>query len=113
MSELKEVFAELAEHTRPKCASCRVPHACCTAAQCEMTKQIALEEFGVELEYTDHPTLPFMTPSGCAVEPHLRPICSVHVCDQHFGKDEAWEAKYWALRQRAEDALVEDLESHD
>lgn len=103
--ELEEAFAKLSEHTRDKCASCRVPHNCCSADQCRVVNDQALEMFGVDLQETDHPTLPFLGPNGCVVPPHLRPNCTVHVCGQHFGKDKAWDDEYWRLRELAGKAL--------
>ena len=76
-----DIFAQLADHTRPACASCRVPYACCSAQQCQETARIARDDLGADLTHlaTGHP-LPFMGPEGCVVAPHLRPICTVHVC---------------------------------
>lgn len=101
-----DIFAQLAEHTRPACASCRVPYACCSAQQCQATARMAREDLGTDLAHlvTDHPTLPFMGPDGCVVAPHLRPICAVHVCGQHLTQD-AWSARYWDLREAAGEAL--------
>lgn len=74
---------------------------------------MALEFFGVSLEETGHPTLPFMGPGGCTVAPHLRPVCSVHTCGiGSFGSsgDTAWDQRYWELRGEADDLLIEQME---
>jgi hypothetical protein len=107
LEALKTSFRELAEHTAPKCGECRSPYQCCSTMQCELTAEFALETFGVTLERTDHPTLPFLGPQGCIVAPHMRPICSVHVCGQHLLQDDAWSDRYFELRETAGDLLAE------
>lgn len=101
---IEEVFAELVAHTRPKCGQCRIPHSCCHAEACEGTIELAKEIFGVDLQRTDHPTLPLMGSDGCTAAPHHRPICAVHVCGQHL-KDDEWSERYWELREIAGEAL--------
>lgn len=32
---------------------------------------------------TGHPTLTYMGENGCVVAPHLRPLCTVHVCSMN------------------------------
>lgn len=107
-----DVFAALAAHTQSACGACRVPYRCCTRAQCEATARGALEDFGTDLTAlrTDHPELPFLGPQGCVVAPHMRPICTVHVCDQHLS-DNAWSDRYWELRDDAGLALESMLEA--
>ncbi len=102
-------FAELAELTRPKCGACRVPHSCCSADQCEATRELARTEFGTALE--DAPgaeRLPFLGKTGCVVAPHLRPLCAVHVCGAHLN-DPDFSERYWELRERAGDLLEQDF----
>ena len=94
--ELKKLYKEIAELTKPKCGQCRIPHYCCQPEHCEATARYAAE-MGVMLNRTDHPKLPFLGPEGCVVEPHLRPICAVHVCENHLWNVEFSE-KYFALR---------------
>jgi hypothetical protein len=67
-----------------------------------MAEEHARKE-GVTLEPTGHPTLKFMGPSGCIVEPHLRPLCTLHVCSVNSvgfkpGAPE-WSQKYHMLRE--------------
>ena len=104
---LRDIFQELAAHTAPACAGCRVPPLCCSPDQCRITQSMAQDEFHVDLTpliVPDSP-LPFLGPQGCVVPPHLRPTCSVHVCGQHLSKDSDWTRRYWALREDAGDAL--------
>ena len=105
--ELKSVFKDLAEHTAPKCGSCLAAYACCSSGQCHSVKEEALTLFGVTLEPTGT-LLPFLGPNGCTVEPHLRPICSVHVCERHL-TDDAWTQRYYELRDKSEDLLYEHV----
>lgn len=109
-----ELWRRLAEHTAPECgAPCYrgrqpPPDRCCDALYCEMARQFAREEYGVKFVSTGHPRLPFMGPDGCVVEPHLRPVCTLHVCSiNSLGfkpGDEAWTRKYFELREALEAA---------
>lgn len=110
---LVEAYQQLADHTRPKCASCRAPFACCQPDHCETTRQMALELFGVALVETGHPRLPFMGESGCIVAPHMRPVCSVHTCGINAAghdSDAVWDERYWKLRFEADELLFEHME---
>lgn len=103
-----EAFRTLAEHTEPKCGACRAAYICCTSEQCRATQDFALETFGIHLTEGSGP-LPFLDESGCTVPPHLRPICSVHVCEQHITGDE-WSEVYEDLREAAGTALEDEIE---
>jgi hypothetical protein len=98
------LYREMADMTNPECAACPVPLSCCGKEYCDLTARFALKNWGVTLQPTGHPTLPFMGPKGCTVAPHLRPICSVHTCAVNAlgGKpgDAAWTEKYFDLRER-------------
>ncbi len=59
----------------------------------------------VNLEETGG-ALPFLGDNGCVVPPHLRPLCSVHVCEMHLG-NEAFSETYFEARERADAALWE------
>lgn len=58
---------------------------------------------------TFDPALPLIGPDGCIAPPHLRPICTVHVCCINglgFNpQDKDWTKKYFALRDKLEPAL--------
>jgi len=95
--KLKALYEEIAALTKPKCGQCRVPHGCCNKHQCELTERYAAE-MGVMLQRTDHPDLPFLGKDGCVVPPHHRPICSVHVCENHIWSSEEFHDKYFQLR---------------
>lgn len=98
-------YQELADHTRPECGSCpRIkPYGCCSEEHCRVTQSYALEEWGVEVPDTGHPTLPLMGADGCTAAPHLRPHCTVHTCAIYaYGTkpgDSNWTEKYYALRE--------------
>ncbi len=96
------LYAELAAHTEPECAAnCPKPLSCCAERYCLIAIDHAAERWGVRLEPSWHPALPMMGPTGCLVEPHLRPICTAHTCDvcEHGEKrgDPAWTDRYYAL----------------
>lgn len=96
----------MAEHTKNECASsCRVPYSCCSSYYCELAEQNAKCK-GLTLPQTGHPTLPFMGINGCTVPPHLRPLCTLHVCSiNSLGfkpNDQQWTSEYFALRRQLE-----------
>lgn len=72
-----------------------------------MAEQIATSQ-GVTLTPTEHPTLKFMGPTGCVVEPHLRPLCTLHTCAINGAGfkagDDEWNRKYFALREELENS---------
>jgi hypothetical protein len=75
---------------------------------CEIAIEYAAES-GETLQRTDHPTLPLMGPTGCVVAPHLRPLCTLHVCSINgvgHDKDPVFTEKYFVLR----DAICVELE---
>jgi len=108
-NQLAVLFKEMYEMTRPECDKCRVPRSCCDAMYCGCAEEYARDEWGVDLTplKTDHPTLPFMGPTGCVVAPHLRPLCSVHTCDINslgFKKNDLlWTERYFRLREQIEE----------
>lgn len=113
--ELIILYAEMAGLTKPECANtCRVPLSCCSPEYCMMTEMYSKEDWGVDLsdKHTGHPTLPFMGPTGCVIEPHLRPICTLHTCDiNSIGckqGDMAWTERYFALRGKIDELEVPD-----
>jgi len=106
-SRLIELYKLMAELTKPECQfTCRIPFNCCAPEHCEAAKFNAKENWGIDLVSTGHPRLPFMGPTGCAVEPHLRPCCTLHTCAVNsiglkIG-DPAWTTKYFELRNEIE-----------
>lgn len=87
MPTLEEQYRELAKLTGPKCGSIQQclnvygPQRCCSSKYCEIARNHAKTYYGIDPVETGHPTLPFMGPSGCTLEPHLRPVCTIHVCE--------------------------------
>jgi len=102
MKTLKTLYQQMADLTRPKCGSCRVPLSCCSSEYCEETLRFA-EKQGTPLQTTQHPKLPLMGDNGCTAPPHLRPICTVHVCEQHL-MDVDFAEKYYTLREELSEA---------
>jgi hypothetical protein len=101
--ELIELYRKMAEHTKPECARCFRPYSCCDALYCDMTIRFAKSKWGVDLQPTGHKKLPLMGVSGCTAEPHLRPMCSMHVCVVNsIGSkpgDRPWTEEYYRLHQ--------------
>lgn len=105
------LYREMADITLPKCKECRVPLSCCSAEYCRLAIKFAPKKWGVELKETGHKTLPLMGESGCVVAPHLRPLCTMHVCCiNSIGcdpKDPEWTDKYFELRNQIENLEYE------
>lgn len=99
--KLVVLYQKMADLTEPKCRECRAPWSCCSSEYCDAAIEMAAER-GVVLASTGHPTLPLMGPKGCVAEPHLRPMCTLHVCSINGmgfdAKDSAFTKKYFALR---------------
>lgn len=103
---VKQLSKEMAAITLAKCKQCRCPLSCCSPEYCELSIEYAKDEWGVELVVTGHPDLPLMGSAGCVVEPHLRPICTVHVCENHLWNLE-FRDRYFLLRAQLNVALTE------
>jgi hypothetical protein len=109
---LVTLFQRMADLTKPKCETCRVPLSCCDSMYCDMAERM-IDEAGLssEIRKTEHASLPYMGPSGCVVPPHLRPLCTLHVCSINgFGfdpKDPAFTRRYFRLRDKIEGNLNE------
>lgn len=105
IGKLIRLYQQLADLTEPKCRQCRVPQSCCSAEYCDMAFQNASEK-GITLTPTDHPRLPLMGPTGCIAPPHVRPLCTFHVCSiSALGfdpKDRAFTKEYFRLRGQIE-----------
>ena len=105
LDRLKALYREMYELTRPECGgTCWLPYSCCDDLYCRVTVKWAKEHWGVTLEPTGHPKLPLLGEEGCTVEPHLRPICTVHTCEINslgFKKgDSDWTQRYFQVREQ-------------
>lgn len=86
MEDLVVLYQKVADMTAPVCGSsdCELfvgsPVRCCQREYCELTRKFALAKYGTKLEETGNKELPFMGENGCTVAPHLRPLCSIHIC---------------------------------
>jgi hypothetical protein len=89
-----------------------VPHSCCSPEYCRIASEsvAAQSEPKLVVLKTDHPTLPYMGKDGCVCPPHLRPLCTLHVCSiNSFGfdpLDEEFTRKYFELRNKIELAAM-------
>lgn len=88
MDSLVVLYEKIEKITNPSCISgkdeCSVfsgkKYKCCSNEYCNKAKQFAKDGYGIELEPTGNKDVMFMGDNGCIVAPHLRPICTVHVC---------------------------------
>lgn len=110
-----KLFQQMADLTEPKCRECRAPQSCCSPEYCEMAIGYAAEQ-GITLTPTDHSRLPMMGPTGCIVAPHLRPLCTFHVCSINgLGfdpKDPAFTKKYFQIRNKIDKEQYENSQKH-
>jgi hypothetical protein len=111
---LVAVYAELAAMTKPLCVSqCRVKMSCCSPEYCEMAMQIAKEEWGIELAETGHDRLPLMGPDGCTAPPHVRPLCTAHVCEGTLMRQKLdFQERYFKLRDQINVMEMKRMERH-
>lgn len=109
------LYQELANHTLPKCRTCRVPLSCCSPEYCETAIEHAATKWGVVLVRTTHVKLPLMGPTGCTAAPHLRPLCTYHTCKVNSlgcePGDPAWNDKYFQLRTDIDELEAAHVES--
>lgn len=107
--QLVILFQQMYELTNPECRKCRVPLSCCDDMYCGCAEEYARVEWGVDLTplKTDHPTLTFMGEDGCVVEPHLRPLCTLHTCEINGvgvkSGDPDWNKKYFEIREQIDE----------
>ena len=106
MTDLKELYQQMAEMTLPKCQECKVPFSCCSEEYCAIAEKSITEAGAVIPHQHHHPRLPYMGPNGCVVPPHLRPLCTMHTCNiaslgfERTGStvDLEWTERYFDLR---------------
>jgi hypothetical protein len=113
-AQLVTLYEEMYQHTKDRCDGCKGGASCCHSTICEMVAQESWFNWGVELTSTGHPKLPLMGATGCSAAPHIRPLCTVHVCgiQSHGGDpgDPVWTARYWERRNNLRDLELQ-LES--
>lgn len=82
-------YKALADLTAPLCGKdCNLPHSCCSPEYCQMAIDLAARFWDMTLTPTTHPRLPMMGPAGCIAPPHVRPLCTRHLCSVNaFGVD--------------------------
>lgn len=114
---IKAIYREIASLTKPCCDgaagkdSCKRIEGyestrCCDAHWCTFATVWANRVWNKGLVAARDPVspdVPYLSKTqGCVVDPHLRPICTVHACViSSFGAfhDEARNTKYWTLRE--------------
>lgn len=121
MNTLPELYKKMSDLTHIKCMECYclAPNRCCDRIYCDLAEQESRAKGYSLPPRTDHPTLPYMGPTGCILEPHMRPLCTLHTCSMNgmgvlykktgskmFDREIDIEAtgKYFELRNRIEEA---------
>lgn len=110
--ELVRLYRKMYDLTRPECGQCRVPYSCCSREYCELAKGHAKKMWGVDLpEFGTFPhvgKVPYLVNNQCIVEPHLRPVCTLHTCDinsigcKRGDTTGTWTIEYFRIRDRIE-----------
>jgi hypothetical protein len=118
-TKIIELYAIMAAITEPLCGkTCstrppKSPYRCCSPEYCDFAAQYAKEEFNITLQATGNTELRFMGPNGCTVDPYLRPMCTMHVCDVNaFGflrSDLTFMEIYDNLRAKINHEAIKDL----
>lgn len=110
--DVVSLYRRMFDLTAPECRdTCKIPHSCCSSEYCGYARQWAKERWGVDPIPTNHSVLPYMGSNGCILEPHLRPMCTLHTCAINaFGfkpNDVTWTDEYFGLRELIEMAEYE------
>ena len=101
---LLDLYKKLAKHTREDCRLSKPPcnYYCCESRWCETAIHYAKVRWGVEIRRTKHPRFLLLGPKGCTAAPHLRPICTLHICwigtYQNGDKGKKWAKTYFKIR---------------
>lgn len=109
LERLVSLYKDLYEITSPECNKCKIPNSCCSVEYCIAAEDIALEQFGVDVRPKRMSSLGgesckdyYLSPTGCVLEPHYRPMCTLHTCDiMSWGykpNDEEWTKRYFEIR---------------
>ena len=105
------LYQDISDHSRPVCSGeveggCMVPYSCCDKSVCLLVIEQAKWDWNVELPQTGHAEYPLMGPDGCTAPPHMRPLCSMHVCcingNGFKNNDPKWTGRYYELRDEIE-----------
>ena len=104
---LISLYKKMYKLTRPKCGKCNCPLSCCSPEYCDEAIRWAKEKWKVELEPTEYNRFPLMGPMGCIADPHLRPMCTLHVCENWHWRDPVFSEAYFELREELNAAEYE------
>ena|SRR6516164_3483613 len=113
----------MANHTKDWCGKpCQNtrPDRCCEELFCDMAEEHAKKHWkviaGYSVRYSKGLThLKYMGDQGCILPPHLRPSCTLHVCQINtlgilLGQP-AWTRKYFELREKIDEMELKRWES--
>ena len=111
IEELKEAYNEMYELTKTECSNCRIPHGCCDDLYGHLAEERIKELGEVAPSKEEGTRCRFLKKdNGCTLQPHQRPLCTLHTCDinsiGYKRNDAKWTNKYFKLRDRIE--LLED-----
>lgn len=98
---VENLFLEMYKLTESECGKCRVPYSCCSAEYCQMAKEYAKDVYKTEPPQVRDEGLLYLSENGCILEPHLRPLCTLHTCQINSVGSSGnleWDEKYFELR---------------
>lgn len=105
MPDLVVLYQRMSELTKPiclsgegECARFTTKNRCCARQHCDVAAKFAKDKYGIELQATGHPTIPFMGDHGCTVAPHLRPHCTMQLCSVSWADRSTATPAYFILR---------------
>jgi hypothetical protein len=104
---LIQAYQDIANFTRKLCEKhciTRDGHigSCCDKMYCEIALERAAQ-YGIELKHVSQRPAFLLNDHGCTIDPWLRPMCAVHVCDKciYFNIEDYNE--YFRLRNKVDE----------
>ena len=98
--QLNDLYRQMAQLTYDKCKQeCEILGSCCSQLYCYMAVDKALKTENLILDVSNK-RIPLLDGNNqCKAPPHLRPLCTLHICEKFFWNKEFLNA-YFDLRDR-------------
>jgi len=85
---LEDLYKQLSNLSNSICARCTPAYHCCIPHGCKQAYFWTARVYKIELKtiYGDDVSaakeMPFLSPTGCTLEPHYRPLCTNWLCEE-------------------------------
>lgn len=100
---LKTLYKQMADLTYSECKKkCNFDAVCCSRFYCDLVIREARKKYGIELREENKPVPLLDDNNQCIVEPYMRPLCTLHICEKLLWNGE-FSDKYFELRTRIEE----------